>query len=310
MTISELNVSPAPRWSQIRWHNIGQAYLMIGGVLLIVGVFTLYPYLYALWASFHTLSPIMPTSYAGLSNYTGVLSSTYFLNAVRTTFIFTFVSVPLIVLLGIGVSSLLNQSFFGNVLLRGFILLPWAIPAAISGIIWKGLFDSSWGAVNAALYSFGLIERYIHWLGTPTLAMAVAILAHTWTQFPLAAVLLLAAMQAVSQELYESAAVDGASAWQRFWYITLPAIKGMIAIVALYQVLIGLTTFDLIYSMTGGGPGTATTVIGYFIWSETFRMLSFGRGAALAIILALTALVIIFIMLRLLPRDIFLEQQS
>jgi ABC-type sugar transport system permease subunit len=140
--------------------------------------------------------------------------------------------------------------------------------------------------------------------------MTIAVVAHTWTQFPLAAVLILASMQAIPQELYESAAIDGAGTWQRFRFVTFPGIRGMVIIVALYQVLVGLTAFDLIYSMTGGGPGTATTVIGYFIWSETFKMLSFGRGAALAVILAATALLIIFVMLRFMPRGALVDQQA
>jgi multiple sugar transport system permease protein len=299
-----------PRRPRANWQHAGPAYLMIAGVVLIVGVFTVYPYAYALWASLQNLSPIMPPSFAGLENYRSVLTSTYFGGAVRTTLAFTFAAVPLIVGLGVAVATLLNQRFFGHVFLKAFILLPWAIPATITGIIWKGMFDGSWGAVNAVLYKFGLIGDYVPWLTTPVSAMLIAIIAHTWTQFPLAAVLILASMQSISQELYESAAIDGAGTWQRFRFITLPGIRGMMIIVALYEVLVGLTAFDLIYSMTGGGPGTATTVIGYFIWSETFKMLSFGRGAALAIILAMAALLIIFAMMRFLPRDAFMERQA
>jgi multiple sugar transport system permease protein len=283
---------------------------MILGAFLLVALFTLYPYAYALWASVQNLSPIMPASFAGIKNYTDIFTSTYFIGAVRTTLVFTVTAVPLILLLGVGAAALLNQSFFGNFILKGIILLPWAIPAAITGIIWKGLFNDSWGAVNAVLYQLGLINDYTRWLSTPGTAMLVAIFAQVWTQFPLAAVLILAAMQSIPPEYYESAAIDGATSWQRFQFVTLPSIKGTLVIVALYEFLVGLTTFDLIFSMTGGGPGTATTVIGYFIWAETFKMLSFGRGAALAVILALASLVVIFIMLRVLPRDAFLEQAS
>lgn len=283
---------------------------MILGALVLVALFTLYPYGYALWASVQNLSPIIPMSFAGLKNYGDIFTSTYFVSAVRTTLVFTVIAVPLVVVLGIATASLLNQAFFGNIVLKAVVLLPWAIPAAITGIMWKGLFNDSWGAVNATLFKAGLIGDYVHWLTTPTLAMAVAIIAQVWTQFPLAAMLILAAMQSIPAEYYESAAIDGANPWQRFRFVTLPSIKGTLVIVALYEVLIGLTMFDLIFSMTGGGPGTATTVIGYFIWSETFKMLSYGRGAALAVILALTSLLVILIMLRVLPRDAFLEKPS
>jgi ABC-type sugar transport system permease subunit len=282
---------------------------MVAGALVIVGGFTLYPYAYAVWASLHTLSPIMPSSFVGLTNYKDVLSSVYFVNAARTTLAFTLVSVPMTVTLGVAVAALLRERFFGNIFLKAIILLPWAIPAAMTGVIWKGLFNDSWGAVNAVLYSLGLIQDYIHWMTTPSLAMVVTILAQVWTQFPLAAMLTLAAMQAIPHEYYEAAAIDGANTGQRFLHVTLPGIRGMLVIIALYQVLIGLTAFDLIFSLTGGGPGTATTVIGYYMWSETFKMLSFGRGAALAVILALTAMIIISLMVRILPRDALMEQQ-
>jgi multiple sugar transport system permease protein len=283
---------------------------MILGALLLIALFTLYPYGYALWASVQNLSPIIPPSFVGLKNYGDIFTSTYFFGTVRTTLGFTAIAVPSIIVLGVATASLLNQAFFGNIILKAIILLPWAIPATITGILWKGLFNDSWGAVNAALYKVGLIGDYVHWLTTPTLAVTVAILAQVWTQFPLAAMLILAAMQSIPPEYYESAAIDGANPWQRFRFVTLPSIKGTLVIIALYEVLIGLTTFDLIFSLTGGGPGTATTVIGYFIWSETFKMLSYGRGAALAVILALTSLLVIFIMLRALPRDAFLEKPS
>ena len=283
---------------------------MILGALLLVAVFTLYPYGYALWTSTRNLSPILPPSSAGTKNYEAVWNSIYFGRAVQTTLKFILATVPLTVVLGVAVSSLLNRSFRGNVVLRAIVLLPWAIPAAVTGIMWKGLFNDTWGAVNATLYSVGIIDDYIHWLTTPTLAMIVAIVAHVWTQFPLATVLTLAAMQSVSMEQYESAAIDGANGWQQFRFITLPSIKGTLVIVTLYEFLVSLTAFDLIYSLTGGGPGTATTVIGYFIWSETFKALSYGRGSALAVMLALWSLIIIFVLLRFLPRDIFLEQES
>lgn len=310
MTTLTSNV-PMPRpLRRGEWHRARSAYGMILGALVLVGAFTLYPYGYALWTSFQNINPILPPSFAGLKNYTDVLSSTYFLDAVLTTGIFAIIAVPTILILGVGVASLLNQRFWGNIVLRAIVMLPWAIPAAITGVIWKGLFADSWGAVNAALYTFGIIESYARWLTTSELAMIVCVIAHVWTQFPLAALLLLAAMQSISSEEYESAAIDGASAWQSFWYITMPNIRSTLVVVALYEVLVALTTFDLIFSLTGGGPGTATTVISYFIWAETFKMLSFGRGTALAIILAATALVIIFVMIRVIPRDAFMEQHD
>ncbi len=283
-----------------------QAYLMVAPLLLVMAVFTLYPYGYALWISLQKMSPILPPAFVGLKNYEKVITSTYFFDSIRNTLVFTGLSVPIIVLLGVLSSSLLNQRFFGDFVLKAAILLPWTIPAAISGVIWKGVFSDSWGALNGVLYSLGVISRYIQWLTTPQLATMAVATAHIWMQFPMATVLTLAAMQAIPNELYEAAAIDGAGVLQRFFYITLPGVKVMLIIVVLYELLMGLTTFDLTYGLTGGGPGTSTMFISYFIWSEFFKMLSYGRGAALAVILALVSVVIILIILQLIPRDAFL----
>jgi ABC-type sugar transport system permease subunit len=281
---------------------------MVLPLLLIMAVFTLYPYGYALWTSVRQVSPLLPPKFVGLENYVDVVTGSYFVGSVRNTLVFALLSVPATVLLGLVSALLLNQSFRGNALLRGVILLPWAIPTVVSGVIWKGVFADTWGALNAVLYTLGLISDYLRWLTTPRLAMFTVILAQVWTQFPMAAVLLLASMQSISDELYDAASIDGAGIWQRFRYVTLPAILPMLVIVTIYECLMALTAFDITYGLTGGGPGTATTFISYYTWAETFRMLSFGRGAALAVIIAVAALALILLLLRAMPDDALVEE--
>jgi len=186
--------------------------------------------------------------------------------------------------------------------LKALVLLPWAIPISISGVVWRGFFDDGWGALNALLYMAGIIPKYIGWLTTPSLATLVVITVQVWTQFPFATVLILAAMQAIPEELYEAAAIDGAGLLQRFSHVTLPAIRAMLAIVVIFETLMGLTTFDLTYALTGGGPGTATIFVSYFTWAESFKMLNFGNGAALAVILAVVSLVMILAILQFIPK--------
>ncbi len=209
----------------------------------------------------------------------------------------------MLVVLGVLVALLLNERFPGNTLLRAGMLLPWAIPASVVGVIWKWVFLDSWGALNAGLYSLGLIDNYISWLTTPWLARFAVIVAFTWSQLPLVAILLLAALQAIPDELYEAAAIDGASAVSRFWAVTLPGIRPMLVIVTLYEILMALNVFDITYAMTGGGPGTATSLLTYYIWAETFKMLNFGNGAALAVVIALLALAFIAAIVRALPKS-------
>ena len=278
------------------------AYWMIAPAVLLVAAFTLYPYIYALWSSVRVVSPLLPPAFAGLKNYEAVITSIYFLRAVKRTLIFTFASVPITVILGLLTASLLNRRFFGDVALKALVLLPWAIPISISGVVWRGFFNGGWGALNALLYMAGIIPKYIGWLTTPSLATLVVITVQVWTQFPFATVLILAAMQAIPEELYEAAAIDGAGVLQRFFYVTLPSIRAMLAIVVIFEILMGLTTFDLTYALTGGGPGTATTLISYFTYAESFKMLNFGNGAALAVILAAVSLVMILAILQFIPK--------
>jgi len=278
------------------------AYWMIAPAVLLVVAFTLYPYMYALWSSIRVTSPLLPPAFAGLKNYKAVVTSIYFLRAVKRTLIFTFASVPITVLLGLLTASLLNRRFFGDVALKALVLLPWAIPISISGVVWRGFFNGGWGALNALLYMAGIIPKYIGWLTTPSLATLVVITVQVWTQFPFATVLILAAMQAIPEELYEAAAIDGAGLLQRFFYVTLPGIRAMLAIVVIFETLMGLTTFDLTYALTGGGPGTATIFVSYFTWAESFKMLNFGNGSALAVILAVVSLVMILAILQFIPK--------
>jgi multiple sugar transport system permease protein len=282
--------------------------LMAAPVLVLVAVFTLYPFAYAINESTRIESPLFPPQFVGLDNYRGVIDSVYFRDAAQTTLLFALVTTPLLVGLGVLVALLLNERFFGNTALRAGMLLPWALPATVAGLIWKWVFFDSFGALNALLYSAGIIDTYVHWLTTPNLARLAVVIVFVWTQLPLAAVLLLAAVQAVPDDLYEAAALDGAGPVGRFWSVTLPGIRPMLVVVALYEVLMAITNFDITYSLTQGGPGSATTMLTYFTWAESFRMLDFGRGSALAVLIALGSLVAIFALVRAMPKDALLDE--
>jgi ABC-type sugar transport system permease subunit len=275
---------------------------MAAPVFLLVAMFTLYPVGRAIYQSTRIESPIFPSRFVGLENYQEVLGGIYFWDAARTTVWFTAITVPLLIGLGILTALLLNESFVGNTLLRVGMLLPWALPATVAGLIWKWVFLDSWGALNAGLYVAGLIDNYIGWLTTPDLARMAVVVVFIWTQLPLTAIFLLAALQAIPGELYDAAAIDGAGVFRRFWGITLPGIRPMLVIVTLYAVLMAFTNFDIVYSLTQGGPGTATTMLTYFTWVESFKKLSFGTGSALAVLIALASLVLILVLVRAIPK--------
>ncbi|GAH93087.1 unnamed protein product, partial [marine sediment metagenome] len=149
----------------------------------------------------------------------------------------------------------------GRGIVRAVVLLPWAMPGTISGIIWLWIFHGQWGILNGLLYRLGIIEAYIQWVNEPILAKFSVMVAHIWIQIPFASVLLMAALTTINKEIYEAAEVDGASAARRLFSITIPSIKGMLLITLIYEFIMGLTTYDVTYAMTGGGPGGATTLL-------------------------------------------------
>jgi ABC-type sugar transport system permease subunit len=281
--------------------------LMAAPSFLLILVLTLITVGRAIYESTYSSSPIFPTEYVGFGNYRAVIDSPYFADAARNTLYFTLVTVPIMVILGVLVALLLNERFIGNTLLRIGMILPWAMPPTVAGVIWKWIFDDSYGALNSGLYTAGIIDNYIEWLTNPDLARLAVIIVFVWSQLPLAAIFLLASVQAVPDDLYDAAAIDGAGPFGRFWTITLPAIRPMIVVVALFEALMAITNFDITYSLTQGGPGSATTLLTYFTWAESFKMLDFGRGAALAIMIALGSLAAILVLIRAMPKDALLE---
>src|SRR5690242_272328 len=175
--------------------NAGLGLLMVAPVVLLAAIFTLYPFGRAIYESTRITSPIFAPEFVGIQNYRDVVTGSYFVEATRTTLVFTVITVPTLVALAVLVALLLNEPFFGNAALRAGMLLPWAIPASVAGIIWEWIFLDSAGALNAVLYSLGIIHHYVQWLTTPKLAMMAVIVVFVWSQLPLAAILLLAAIQ-------------------------------------------------------------------------------------------------------------------
>lgn len=281
---------------------------MAAPVLLLVAIFTIYPVGRAIYQSLRIESPIFPARFVGLENYQDVVGGLFFKNAAATTLWFAAISVPILVALGVLTALLLNESFAGNAFLRVGMLLPWALPATVAALIWKWIFLDSWGALNAGLYATGLIDNYIPWLTTPSLARMAVIVVFIWTQLPLVAIFLLAALQAIPNELYDAAAIDGAGVVGRFWNVTFPGIRPMLVIMALYEVLMAFTNFDIVYALTQGGPGTATTMLTYFTWVESFKKLDFGKGSALAVLIAIASLALILVLVRAIPKGALVEE--
>lgn len=275
-------------------------WLTIAPAVALIAMFTLFPLVYAAYTSVHGVLLTRPGSvpFVGLGNYADVLGGAEFATAARNTLLFTAVTVPVVTVFGLAVALLLNQRMRGIGWLRVLVLLPWSIPLVSAGIIWRLLLHGDFGAANGALLQLGLTDHYVAWLSSPDLAMGAVILAHLWREFPLPAVLFLAGLQTIPAEALDAARVDGAGPWQRFRYVTLPLLRGPLLIVLVYETTIAIAVFDLVYVLTGGGPGTATTLISWLAYVVTFRFLNLGQGAALSFLISLAILLLVVAYMR------------
>jgi ABC-type sugar transport system permease subunit len=287
--------------------NLSTGLILITPAAIIMIVITLYPLIRSFWISLHTwdlLKPGLGHPFVGLTNYIYILKDENFWQSVKITFIFVLGAVALEITLGLAIALLLNREFWGRNVVRLVVLLPWAIPAVVNGIMWKWILNPSYGSLNGLLYSMGIIDQYIVWLGTPKLALLVVILADVWKETPFIMLLFLAALQTIPKDLYEAAMVDGSNALQSLFRITIPLISPTIFVAISLRTIWALKSFDLIYTLTAGGPSGGTTVVGYYTYLKTFINLNLGRGAAVAYLMTLVVLVLVLLYQKALYREV------
>lgn len=288
-------------------------WLILPTILVVIGV-SIYPVSYAVWTSLHNVNPAMGmNAWVGLENYRIIFTQPEFLTAIGVTARFAISVTVLTIILGLGMALVLNQPFFGRGLMRSVILVPWAMSGTVVGVLWAWIYDGGYGTLNGVLYQFGIISEYKPWLADfniPVLGQAalyLVVIAFVWNSAPMAALFFLAALQAVPNNLYRAAKMDGAGAWQRFRYITLPWIKPTLLLVLILSSIGGIMAFDLIFFLTRGGPGLETTVFSWLGYNTIFGFFQFGQGTAILLVLTLIALILAFVYMRLLdrqPRDL------
>ena len=280
------------------------AWLLVAPVFAVLVAVALYPIAYSFYTSLYDIVLTRPwrRPFVGTGNYERILADPQFWVAVQRTTVYTLVTVAATTILALGVALLLNEAFPGRRLLSALILLPWATPSIVNGLMWKWIYDPSYGLLNALLLKLGMIERYTVWLGDPAKTLFMIANAAVWKQMPLAAILMLVTMKAIPADLYRAARVDGANAFQRFVHVTLPALKPGFMLVLVYDTMISIRHFDLFLIMTQGGPGDASYTLSWQIYVETFRSLKFGLGAALSYILAMATFLLSWMFIRMLGR--------
>jgi len=263
--------------------------------LIPIFLFFFYPIAYALWVSFHNYNlKIDDRSFVGLKNYAEVVTSYYFWNTMKITVIFAILSFLIIIALATGTALLLNERFRGQKILQVLVLVPWAIPYVVGGSMWKWIYNADFGLLNAVLLQLGAIQEFQPWLTYPNISLVLLVTAYVWSELPLPTLLILTGLQSVPEELYESALVDGASSWEKFRKITVEWLKPMFLIVFIWETLLAIRQFDLVWVITQGGPADTTALVSFFTWRETYSFLDFGHGAALSYIILVISVVLIY----------------
>ena len=282
------------------------AFFLLVPAALIMASVTAYPLIRSLWISllkWDLTKPQLGHPFIGLENYISVLEDPVFWQGAKVTVIFVIGAVTLEICLGLLIASLLNREFFGKNFVRMLALLPWAIPPVVNGIMWKWILNPSYGALNGLLYSLGIIKEYIIWLGSPALALVMVILADVWKETPFIMLLFLAALQTIPKDLYEAAEVDGANTFGKFFRITIPLIKPTLFVAISLRTIWALKSFDLIYTLTAGGPSNGTNVIGFYTYLKTFVSLDLGEGSAAAYIMTIVVMIVVLLYQRALNQE-------
>jgi multiple sugar transport system permease protein len=259
------------------------AYLFMVPGLVILILFMAYPFFLGIYLSLTDKMVGFPDfDFIGLDNYRLLLNDPVFRLTVANTFIYSFITVPFKLVLGLGLALVLNQKFHFSRFVRAGLLLPWIVPTAISSLAWLMLFDPILSPVSWVLKDWGMIHANINFLGDRWNAIASVCVANIWRGLPFFAISILAGLQAVPTELNEAAALDGANAWQRFWSVTMPTIRTIVLIATLFSIIFTFSDFQLIYVLTKGGPANATHVFGTYAY-QTMGFSALGQAAAIAL---------------------------
>lgn len=261
-------------------------------VLLLLG----YPMGYAVYMSLYQWNDKLGADHAftGLGNYADFAASPQVHAAMGRTAYFSVLTVVGGVALALGIAVLLNRNFRGRTLVRVLLLVPWAVPPVVNGIMWKLIFDGTSGIVNTILHAMGLIDQNVQWLADPTMAMNILVFAETWKLLPFLCLLMLAALQGIPESLHRAAAIDGAGQWNKFLRIILPNIRGPLMFALIVQSMWSIKVFDTIFVLTGGsgGPAEGTTTINFLAYLTNFSNLDRGYGAAMAISIMVIVLLV------------------
>ncbi len=276
----------------MRRRGVGLAWMFVLPALLIIGAVAVAPIVWTVWESLHRHDLRMPwlgRPFIGWANYVELVRMPRLWAALGHTVAFTMVSVSIELVLGLALAIALDRLVRARGLARTAVLLPWAVPTVVAALIWRFLFESPYGLVNAVLVHLGLVTEPPAWFVHPLAAWVPIVLADVWKMTPFMAVLLLAGLQQIDPGIDEAARIDGAGAWRRLIHITLPLLRPALLVAVIFRAMDAFRVFDLVYMLTGGGPGTATEPVALLTFTTLLQNLQFGLGAALSVVVFLLA---------------------
>jgi multiple sugar transport system permease protein len=280
-----------------------KGYLLILPTVLIMALFTLYPLLDSLRIAFTDKSVLRDTfSYVGLANFSRMLTDDIFWLSLSHSLVLTVVVILLQFVLGLVLALAMQQKLPGMALFKSIIMASWVIPIAATVIMFKFMAQPDIGLINIVLKAIGLSNLNRYWLGDPSVALAFIILLHLWRNVPFYGIAFLAAIQAIPKAHYEAAAMDGANAWQRLIYITLPGMRSMIMVMVTLHVLWTFNNFDIVYLATGGGPINTTDVLPVYVYRQAWDSYSLGYGASIGAVMLVILMLYFIIYMRMYER--------
>jgi multiple sugar transport system permease protein len=267
--------------------RVNQGFLFVLPTLVMLLLVLGFPIAMAVVNSFK-----LPDGTRTLEHYAKLLEDDRLRNSLVVTFTFVGGTVLLHLVVGFIIALTLNTNVRGKRLFRVVAILPWAVPDVVSGLVWRFMYNPTAGIINRVLLELGLASTYIEWLGDSDLALPSVIFADVWRGYPFVMLILLAGLQAIPDELYEAAKVDGASVIQEFRHITIPMMRGMILIAVALDTIWQFRRFGLVVNMTAGGPGNVTEILSLYIYKQYFRYFNFEYASAVALIMALLMLLL------------------
>jgi multiple sugar transport system permease protein len=276
--------------------------------LLWVGLLVAYPFVMALYYSLSDSVIGRRGAFVGLANFRTLLADGTFRQTVQNSFVFTVSAVVAKTVLGVALALILHRKLRAKRLIRGLVLLPWVIPTALSTLGWLWMYDSlysviTWTLNRVLVKPLGIGPIEVNWLGSPVLAMAAVIVVNIWRGLPFFAVTVLAGLTAIPPEFYEAAEVDGAGRWERFWYVTYPLLKPILAVVILFSTIFTFADFNIVYVLTRGGPQESTHLFATLSHALAFESMQLGKGAAVSLFMFPVLVIVVVLQLHFLHRE-------